>query len=62
MCEKKQSASGALRIYKSRKEPLPSGGGIFSAVSEPHPCTGGKACGIMGAMNGRLFRGGKDVH
>ena len=61
MHEKKQCAAGALRVFKSRKEPLPSGGGIFSAVSEPHPCTGRENCGILWAMNGRLFQGGEDV-
>ena len=58
MCEEKRSAGGALRIYKSRKEPLPSGGGIFSALSCPHPCYSRDKCGIMWAMNGRLFQGG----
>ena len=61
MCEKKRSASGALRIYKSRKEPLPSVGRIFSALSCSHPCYSRDKCGIMWAMNGRLFQGGKDV-
>ena len=60
-CEKKRSNRGALRIFKGRKEPLPFGGGIFSAVSEMYPCGSEKNCGIMDVMKGRLFRGGKDV-
>ena len=61
MCEKKRRACGSLRVFKSRKEPLPSVGGIFSALSCPHPCGERGLRGIMGAMNGRLFQGGKDV-
>ena len=51
----------ALHIYRSRKEPRWVAGGVFSALSCPHPCDiWGTRC-TMFAMSGRLFQGGNYV-
>ena len=54
-------ACSALHIYRSRKEPRRAAGGVFSALSYPHPCDTRDACCTMFAMSGCLFQGGTYV-
>ena len=46
---------------EAEKEPRRAAGGVFSALSYPHPCDTRDACCTMFAMSGCLFQGGTYV-